>query len=256
MKLNGLDLFSGIGGISLALKPWVNTVAYCEIDPYCQAVLLERMLSNDLDIAPIWDDVTTLNRALLDTKIDIILGGFPCQDISIAGQRAGIKSNTRSGLFFEIMRLVGEFQPTFIFLENVPNITSDGLDVVLREIAQARYDARWLCLSAAEVGSPHKRDRWWLLAHSRSKGLEGFRGTFRNGSPFPTSAPNGLDARWPVGCGRPQEEWEPRRILESRMGRMSHGISHRVDRLQALGNSVVPQAAQRAFIELIKEPFK
>jgi DNA (cytosine-5)-methyltransferase 1 len=82
--MNGLDLFSGIGGISLALEPWVRTVAYCEQDRYAQGVLLSRMRSGGIDRAPIWDDVRTLNKSILP-NIDIIFGGFPCQDISVAG---------------------------------------------------------------------------------------------------------------------------------------------------------------------------
>ena len=87
--MNGLDLFSGIGGISLALNPWVRTVAYCERDPYAQSVLLSRMQSSHIDYAPIWDDVQTLKGEELP-EIDIISGGFPCQDISVAGNGAGL----------------------------------------------------------------------------------------------------------------------------------------------------------------------
>lgn len=238
--MRGLDLFSGIGGISLALKPWVETVAYCEIEPYCQAVLLERMQSNDLDSAPIWDDVTTLNRTVLDTPIDIIFGGFPCQDVSVAGKQAGIKSGTRSGLFFHIMRLVREFEPKYIFLENVAAICSNGLDTVLREIAEAGYNAKWCCVSAAEVGASHKRDRWWILAYANKTRLqkegaelitagtprdsskelaiplcERLEGQWKHcgdGAQFPI-----IDCfsnhRWPSRPNEPQFEWEPPRIV-------------------------------------------
>ena len=165
--LNGLDLFSGIGGIGLALSPWVRTVAYCERDRYAQVVILSRIASGELDSAPIWDDVTTLRGDMLPT-IDIIFGGFPCQDISTAGRGAGLEGE-RSGLFFEIMRLVDETRPSFIFLENVAAITVRGLGTVTSEIARRGYDCRWTTLSAAEVGANHKRDRWWLLAYSRSE---------------------------------------------------------------------------------------
>jgi DNA (cytosine-5)-methyltransferase 1 len=305
-KLRGLDLFSGIGGISLALSPWVETVAYCEIEPYCQAVLLERMQSNDLDSAPIWDDVTTLNREILDTPIDIIFGGFPCTDISVAGKQLGIKSDTRSGLFFHIMRLVREFNPKYIFLENVAAICSNGLDTVLRKIAEAGYDAQWCCLSAAEVGAPHKRDRWWLLAYSKAWRLETgwarsdkaengkiFHGKFEcpgenvanskcerlegHSHAGKQEVPQSWDLcnhRFPAIPGQTQFEWEPPRIVananrkqmgrvaesrqecgvgttESRMGGTPHGLPNRVDRIKALGNSVVPQAAREAFRRLM-----
>lgn len=285
--MRGLDLFSGIGGISLALRPWVQTVAYCEIEPYCQAVLLERMQSNDLDIAPIWDDVTTLDRTILDTPIDIIFGGFPCQDVSVAGKQAGIKADTRSGLFFHIMRLVREYCPQYIFLENVAAICSNGLDAVLREIAAAGYDARWLCLSAAEVGAPHKRDRWWLLAYAKSGKDDGRRSTFvgeaeRCGKSLnPSLGVSSQDVDYstserleglsqprqskvsepwnlcnhsfPSRPNDPQHEWEPPRCIESRLGGAAHGLPYRLDRIKALGNSVVPQAAREAFITLLEQ---
>jgi len=206
-----LDLFSGIGGIALALRPYVQTVAYCEIEPYCQAVLLERMQSGELDSAPIWDDVTTLNSEILDTDIDIICGGFPCQDVSVAGRQAGIAEGTRSGLFFHVMRLVREFRPSFVFLENVSAICNNGLDVVLKEIAAAGYHAQWCCLSAAEVGAPHKRNRWWLLAYADGTRLQRQRIAIRIYSQH-ASIDSISDHLWPAGKGE-QHAHEPKRIV-------------------------------------------
>lgn len=124
--LNGLDLFSGIGGISKGLEDYVKPLAYCEIDPFCQAVLLSRMATGDITAARIWDDIRTLSvPPNLREHIDIIYGGFPCQDISCAGLRKGLVGE-RSGLFFEILRLSQEVKPAFIFLENVPGICSLG----------------------------------------------------------------------------------------------------------------------------------
>ncbi len=168
--LNGLDLFSGIGGLTLALRPWVRPVAYCEIDRVARAVLLTRMQSGDLPGAPIWDDVCSLTRSHLPL-VDIVYGGFPCQDISVAGNGVGL-AGERSGLFFEIARLVGEIRPPFVFLENVPAIRSRGADVVVGRLAELGYDCRWGVLSAFDVGAPHKRERWWLLAHGHGHGLE------------------------------------------------------------------------------------
>lgn len=161
--MNGLDLFSGIGGLSLALKPWVETVAYCESDRHAQCVLMQNMRRGYLEEAPIWDDVRTLRREHLEIPIDIIFGGFPCQDISAAGRGAGLEGK-RSGLFFEVVRLVQEIRPTFVFLENVPAIRTRGLREVIREFTDLRYDCRWTCVSAADVGAPHLRRRWWMLA--------------------------------------------------------------------------------------------
>jgi DNA (cytosine-5)-methyltransferase 1 len=164
----GLDLFSGIGGITKALDGYVEPVAYCENDRYAQSVLLSRMSARDLPIAPIWDDVRTLNAKSIP-KPEIIYGGFPCQDISVAGRGAGL-AGKRSGLFFEVVRLVSEIRPAFVFLENVPAIRTRGADVVVGELARLRYDSRWITLSAAEIGANHRRERWWLLAHAKSAG--------------------------------------------------------------------------------------
>lgn len=153
----------------MALEPWVQTVAYCEQDRYAQAVLLSRMRSGELETAPIWDDVRTLRAGALP-GIDIIFGGFPCQDISVAGNGKGL-AGERSGLFFEIMRLADELRPRWIFLENVPGIRTRGLDVVIKELTALGYDCRWTVVSAAEVGAPHLRKRWFLLAHAHSAGV-------------------------------------------------------------------------------------
>ena len=134
-RLNGLDLFSGIGGNSIGLNEYVNTIAYCEADRHAQAVLLSRMGDGHLSKAPIWDDITTLTGAHFDIPIDIIIGGFPCQDISVAGKGAGL-AGERSGLFFEIVRLAKEIKPTFLFLENVPAIRTRGLDTVIQEFTE------------------------------------------------------------------------------------------------------------------------
>lgn len=167
--LNGLSLFTGIGGIDVALSGYVRPIAYCEIDTYCQAVLLSRMATGDLVHAPIWDDVKTLRIRPQEVDIDIIYGGFPCQDISVAGLGKGL-AGERSGLFFEIMRLAKEIKPKFIFLENVPAITSRGGLQVVREITEMGYDCRWCVISAASVGALHRRERWFLLAHSLDNG--------------------------------------------------------------------------------------
>lgn len=167
--MNGLSLFSGIGGIDVALSGYVRPVAYCEIDSYCQGVLFSRMARGEMEIAPIWDDIRTFPTSEFTKRdIDIIFGGFPCQDISIAGHGRGLEGE-RSGLFFEIVRLAKEIKPRFIFLENVPAITHRGGLRVVREIASLGYDCRWCVISAASVGALHRRERWFLLAYSQSE---------------------------------------------------------------------------------------
>lgn len=166
--LNGLDLFSGYGGISLALSEWVRPIVYCEIERYAQGILLSRMADGSLPEAPIWDDVRTLRGDLFKDRIDIVYGGFPCQDLSVAGLGKGLEGK-RSGLFREIVRLAKEIKPTFLFLENVPAIRTRGLDTVIQELTEAGYDLRWTMLSAQEVGAPHKRERWFMLAHANHR---------------------------------------------------------------------------------------
>lgn len=167
--MNGLDLFSGIGGLSLALNQWVKPITYCEIDRYCQGVLMSRMADESLRNAPIWDDIKTLDGNIFRGAVDIIYGGFPCQDISVAGRGKGLDGE-RSGLFFEIMRLAKEISPKFLFLENVPAITTRGGLQVVREIAAMGYDCRWCIISASSVGALHRRERWFLLAYSKHNG--------------------------------------------------------------------------------------
>ena len=165
----GLDLFSGIAGLTLALEGYTRTVAYCESDRYAQGVLLSRQAEGRLPVAPIWDDVQTLTKEVLEeagiSRIDLITAGFPCQDISTAGKGLGINKGKRSGLWSEVARLIDELRPGIVFLENVPAITSRGLDRVLADLAEIRYSARWGMFSAAEVGACHRRERWFCLAY-------------------------------------------------------------------------------------------
>lgn len=243
--LNGLDLFSGIGGFSLALRSHVRVVAYCERDPFCQAVLLSRMWAGDLDAAPIWDDVKTLDASLLP-EIDIITGGFPCQDLSVAGHGRGLEGE-RSGLFFEIIRLVREVRPRFVFLENVPAVAVRGLDRIVMEFTQIGYDCRWTIVSAAEVGAVHIRERWFLLAHANGVRLQEERGA-EVGRSYAERArplePNGQSSER-------RTPWASERLAKPNVDRTGDGIPQRVDRHRGLGNAVVPSQAQEAFNRLI-----
>jgi len=161
--MTGLDLFTGYGGISLALKNYVEPIAYVEIEKYAQKIIASRMADGSLRRAPILSDVRNVRGEF--GVCEIIYGGFPCQDISVAGIGKGL-GGERSGLFFEIIRLTKEIRPAFVFLENVPAIRTRGLDQVIKAFSEIRYDCRWICLSAASVGAPHKRERWFLLAHA------------------------------------------------------------------------------------------
>ena len=169
MILTNISLFSGVGGLDLGAKlvGGFKTVAYVEFDRYAQGVLMSRMRSGDLDDAPIFEDVRTFDGRSIEGRIDVVSGGFPCQDLSFAGKREGIEGS-RSGLWKEYARIVGEVRPRFVLVENVPGLLADGaLGVVLGDLASMGFDAEWFVLSAAEVGSLHRRDRVWVIAHSR-----------------------------------------------------------------------------------------
>jgi len=159
-----LDLFSGIGGFSLGLErtQGFQTVAFCEIEPFCR-----RVLAKHWPEVPCYDDVRSLTAERLAADgiaVDAICGGFPCQDISVAGKGAGL-AGERSGLWREYARLIGELRPRYVIVENVSALLGRGLDAVLGDLATLRYDAEWHCIPASAVGAPHRRDRIWIVAY-------------------------------------------------------------------------------------------
>lgn len=160
-KFKVLDLFSGIGGFSLGLEKTggFETVAFCEIDEAARSVLRKHWS------APIYEDVRHLMYPEFD--IDVICGGFPCQDISVAGKQLGLKGE-RSGLWFEFKRLIKEVRPRYAIIENVANLRSKGLNQVLKDLWEIGYSSEWYIISAAEVGAPHKRERCWIIAYPNS----------------------------------------------------------------------------------------
>lgn len=163
-KLKLLDTFSGIGGFSYAAEKLVGgfeTTQFIEIDPYCQKVLNKHWPN-----VPIHDDIRTFTAKPF--QYDAVCGGFPCQDISTAGRGKGITQETRSGLFYELIRVVRMVRPKFVILENVAAILNNGLDIVLGELSEAGYDAEWSVISASSLGACHKRSRWWLVAYPNS----------------------------------------------------------------------------------------
>lgn len=259
--LNGLDLFSGIGGITIALKEWVRPIAYCESDRYCQSVLLSRMRDGSLPRAPIWDDVTSLDSSMFSPReADIVYGGFPCQDLSVAGTGKGLEGE-RSGLFFEIIRLASELRPRFVFLENVPAISVRGLERVCLEFTALGYDCRWTIVSAAELGAPHLRERWFLLAHSNNKRGWKKQISQRWGQDKAKSWHDGKKEPVANSTGKRFKEKgqsETRQIAspgwwssEPDVGRVVDELPFRMDRIKALGNAVVPGQAREAFRRLI-----
>jgi len=168
--LRVLDLFSGIGGFSLGLERTggFQTVAFCEINSFCRGVLAKQWAG-----VPIYDDVQNLDAATLrrdGIAVDVITGGFPCQDLSWAGKRAGIEGE-KSGLWSELARLIGDVRPRYAIVENVTNLLGGPSEKrggwfgrVLGDLAAIGYDACWDCIPAASVGAPHVRDRVWIIA--------------------------------------------------------------------------------------------
>lgn len=165
--MNELALFAGAGGGILGgkLLGW-NTVCAVELERYPREVLLQRQRDGVLPRFPIWDDVCTFDGRPWRGCVDVVSGGFPCQDISAAGKGAGI-DGARSGLWSEMHRVICEVRPLYAFMENSPMLTSRGLGRVLGDLAASGYDAAWMVLGAADVGAPHKRERIWILAESR-----------------------------------------------------------------------------------------
>ena len=161
-----LDLFSGIGGFALAAR-WagLQTIQFVELDPYCQ-----RVLKKNFPDVPIHDDVKTLDGTQFK-DIFLITGGFPCQDISIAGKGAGIDGE-RSGLWTELHRIIGEVRPHYALIENVPALTFRGGARVIGDLAEIGYDCEWQIVGADDMGAPHRRKRIWIVAYSKGLRLQ------------------------------------------------------------------------------------
>ena len=166
---NVLSLFSGYGGLDLGIGlavPGARTVCFVEREAYAAAVLAARMAEGALASAPVWGDVCTFDGRPWRSVVDCVTGGFPCQDISLAGKGAGIEGE-RSGLWKEYARIVGEVRPRFVFVENVAALASRGLDVVLADLAALGFDAEWGVFRASDMGAPHRRERLFILARRR-----------------------------------------------------------------------------------------
>ena len=254
--LDVLDLFSGIGGFSLGLERTgkFRTVAFVEIDDYCDKVLAKHWPE-----VRRYRDVRNVNQEVLIRdgieRPSVICGGFPCQDISVAGLGAGL-GGERSGLWAEYARIIGEIHPQWAIVENVSALRSRGLDRVLGDLASLGYDAEWHCIPASAVGAPHQRDRIWIVAHPNSSWELQSEGSLqeqwgRSGDRRQALADaNGprLEVWKSVGSHNGEERstslgnrWWP---SEPDVGRVAHGVPSRVDRLRCLGNSLVPQVAE------------
>lgn len=236
---NELALFSGAGGGILGgkLLGW-RTVCAVEYDDYARRSLMARQDDGSLEPFPIWDDVRTFDGKPWRGVVDIITGGFPCQDISSAGKGAGIDGE-RSGLWSEMARIVGEIRPDFVLVENSPMLVGRGLAVVLGDLAALGYDARWGVVGAWHCAAPHRRERIWILAYPAGRRLE----------------------RWPDSQSRlsPQlvgAAWIRESPLDAaqRILGMGDGVAGRMGGLKAVGNGQVPAALALAVSILAEQP--
>jgi DNA (cytosine-5)-methyltransferase 1 len=224
------SLFSGIGGLELGLERAGvgHTVWQVEQDEYCRRILARRWPG-----AARYGDVCSVGAEQL-APVDVICGGFPCQDLSFAGKGAGL-SGARSGLWFEFARIVRELRPRFVVVENVPALLSRGLGVVLGDLASCGYDATWDCIPAAAVGAPHLRYRLFVVAYAVRDRCTAASKKLYTGAAQPRTEDRGASR-------------EPERAswwrAEPDVGRVADGVPARVDRLRALGNAVVPQVAE------------
>jgi len=240
--LRAVDLFSGVGGMTLALGPkganLVRTVAYCDIDPNSRNVLVDNMRRGRLPEGPICPDVAVMSRKWLNDQgispaIDAVLAGFPCTGFSAIGRKAGFRDG-QSSLFFELVRVLRDLRPSVVFLENVPEIVKKGLDVV-RDILQDEmgFELRWCILGAHDVGAPHRRMRWFCL---------GIKSSSSSSRLFPASF------RQPFKQSKALSTWtrEPARTD-------IHAENVQRTRISLLGNAVVPECVRQAFLHLISE---
>lgn len=244
MSLTYGSLFSGIGGMDLGLdRAGLQCRWQVEIDDYARRVLAKHWLD-----VPKHDDVKTFPPGdPKDWRVDVIAGGFPCQDISYAGKGAGLEGE-RSGLWHEFARVVRDLEPRYVIVENVAALLARGLDAVLGTLASLGYDAEWTCLPAEAFGAPQERDRTFLVAYpvevaGRSRIFpDHFDGVPRNTEWSSTQT---------VRTGRGWKRWLSEAVVAldgtisaSDFCGMDDGLSEELDRIGAIGNAVVPQVAQ------------
>jgi DNA (cytosine-5)-methyltransferase 1 len=271
--MNELALFAGAGGGILGghLLGW-RTVCAVEWEPYPASVLCARQNDGFLPPFPIWDDIQTFDGRPWRGIVDVISGGFPCQDISAAGKGAGIDGE-RSGMWREMARVVSEVRPRFVFVENSPMLVTRGLERVLGDLTSLGYDTRWTVMGAADVGAPHQRDRIWIrsvLANTNlsqckrereSIGvLEGFPRVGDGGAMVPNTTSKRQQGQGQyeqslykkTNCYGQTNNVKPIGgsniwATEPDVGRVANGVAARMDRLTAIGNGQVSEVARRAW---------
>lgn len=272
------SLFSGIGGIEIGFeKAGFKTAWFVEKEEYAQKILRQHYPSTK-----IYDDITQIDFETVQ-PIDVLTGGFPCQDISNAGKRAGIEGS-RSSLWKYYSKAIRVLRPKVVFIENVSALTRRGLDVVLSDLASLGYDAEWHCVPASAVGANHQRDRIAILAYSYDRGCvygqaQEFSAEGRQQTQFEFDQSSSEMAhtecercnkrarkklytkqpsteRQNISNSSCKNEWNKGWwSVEPCLGRVADGVSDRAHRIKALGNAVVPQWAE-VFAQAIKEADK
>ncbi len=258
-------MFSGIGGIELGFeRQGFKTKWFVENEPYAQCVLKKRFPNT-----VIYDDVTNVDFRTVP-KVDILTGGFPCQDISNAGKRTGIEGS-RSSLWTYFCQAIGIIRPKFAFIENVSALLRRGLEKVLCDLASIGYDAEWHCVSASAIGAPHQRDRIFIIAYSNpglyinQKEQIQTRGQATNNQIIRDAANTDNKRLSEQQSSRKKqqsrsgfnrlsvcEEWREINPSKTFLRRGDDGISNRIHRIRCLGNAVVPVVAE-VFAKAIKE---
>ena len=283
--MNELALFAGAGGGILGgkLLGW-RTVCAVEWEPYPASVLCARQNDGLLPPFPIWDDVQTFDGKPWRGIVDVVSGGFPCQDISAAGKGAGIDGE-RSGMWKHMARVVSEVRPQYVFVENSPMLVTRGLERVIGDLTALGYDTKWTVMGAADVGANHQRDRIWIVAHANNARFERWeqqpqssynKGDMANTSQLFSNGGNN-NARISLepetqpklgnNCGaedmahtpgvyaqgQHNRSWEVQFgrkswwEIEPNVGRVANGLASGVDRLKAIGNGQVPLCAATAW---------
>ena len=249
--MNELALFAGAGGGILGgkLLGW-RTVCAVEWEPYPASVLCARQNDGLLPPFPIWDDVQTFDGHPWRGIVDVVSGGFPCQDISSAGLGAGIDGE-RSGMWGEMARVIREVRPKFVFVENSPVLTSRGLGTVLGDLAAMGFDAKWGVLGATATNGPINRDRIWIVAgSSKNYGGRVFRWPYQISRNLGNDiSPGSLVDRYLEELER-QGEWrehQGKSDLPSYLCRVDDGLAYELDELKAIGNGQIPVVAATAW---------
>ena len=225
--LTSFDLFSGIGGFTLGLKGMVKPLLYCEIDPFCQSVLMENMRRGRLPQAPIVSNIKNLDRRTCQTKPDIITAGFPCQDASQLGTHLGLAGD-RTGLVRQVVRICKQFEPNAVFLENVAAFQTRGMQQLLKMFTKLGYESNSIVMTGTHVGAPHLRRRWFCLLSKRRLRID-----------------KAVAVRQ-----APDSEWKRPYPAAHRL--TSATEQHRMSRCKALGNAVIPQVVRQAFCLLTR----